>query len=100
MTPSRSTGGIPDINEAGRVMAQLNDWRAIVFVLVFIIIAFIIERFWMQREMRLERQQLREVATIFGNSAEKVSEALNSLKTEITVLRAVSSRVEATHPEK
>lgn len=87
---------LPNVTKAGEVLAQLNDWRAILYVLVFIIVCMIIERVWMQHNMVKERQQMREVAASFATSAEKVGEALSGLRVEVMVLRALSSRVEAT----
>lgn len=86
---------IPDINATGEVLAHLNDWRAIVFVLVFIIVVLLWERIWTQREMRLERREMRDLTQSFANSAEKVSRALSSLRLEVMVLRATASRVES-----
>lgn len=81
---------IASINESGRVLADLNDWRAIVFVLVLIIFLMIMERFWLQREMRLERKEQREISTVFGNSADKVADAISAMREELGILRAVS----------
>ena len=86
---------LPNVNEAGEVLAHLNDWRAIVFVLVFIIVVLLLERIWAQREMRLERREMRGLTESFANSAEKVSRALSSLRLEVMVLRATASRVES-----
>ena len=88
----------PDINEAGRTLAQLNDWRAIVFVLVFIIVVMTIERLWNTREARLERKQMRDIANNFAESATKVGDALAGVEREIIVLRALAGRVEANAP--
>ena len=90
-----STTSIPDINEAGRVMAELNDWRAIVFVLVFVITMLLIERLWAQREMRLERREMRDLAKSFSDSATKVADALSTLRLEVGVLRVVAARMES-----
>lgn len=86
---------MPNVNGAGEVLAHLNDWRAIVFVLVFIIVVLLFERTVSQREMRLERREMRELSRSFAESAEKVSRALSSLRLEVMVLRATASRVES-----
>lgn len=41
---SAPTANLPDINESGRVLATLNDWRAIIFVLVVMLFLQLIER--------------------------------------------------------
>lgn len=87
--------GLPDVNKTGEVLAQLNDWRAITFVLVFIIVVLLLERIWAQREMRLERKEARELANQFGTSADKVANALHLLQTEVAVLRSTSATIVA-----
>lgn len=85
----------PDVIEAGRVMAELNDWRAITFVLVLVIAILLLERLWSQRDMRLERREMKEIARSFADSAGAVAEALATLRTEVTVLRITSARMES-----
>lgn len=84
---------VGQIDEVGRVMAQLNDWRAITFVLVVVIVVLLFERYWSQREMRLERKAMMEIATQFATSAGAVAEALNSVRQEVAALRLVTARI-------
>lgn len=86
-----------DINEAGRTLATLNDWRAIIFVLVILLFLQLIERWWSSREARLERKENAELARSFAASADKVANALGSVQGELMVLRALTSRVESNH---
>lgn len=86
----------PDVVEAGRVLATLDDWRAIVFILAFIIVVLIIERGWAGWSMRKERQDMWMVANKFGDASDKLTVVMNDVKTELAVLRYVSSRVEST----
>lgn len=74
--------------ENGRVLATLDDWRAIVFVLVGVIVLLIIFIVWTtaagsRREERLAR------------AIDKVGDAMDALTVEIKVLRALASRVES-----
>lgn len=92
----------PDVVEAGRVLATLDDWRAITFVLLFVIVALLFERGWAgwrnyrERQQTIdEREKLWELAQSFGANADKVADALNGVTREIYALRAVSSRIES-----
>lgn len=92
----------PDVIEAGRVLATLDDWRAMLFGSMFIIVVLLIERgvaaYSMRqerKEMAAERERAWDTAQKFGTNAELVAHALSTLTTEITVLRALSSRVES-----
>lgn len=89
----------PDVIEAGRVLATLDDWRAIVFVLIFLIFVLIVERGVSAWQMKKERERMWSVAQQMGVNSEKIAEAMNGLRTEITVLRAVSARMESHAPE-
>lgn len=84
------------VNETGRVLAQLDDWRAITFVLILVIAILLFERFWAYRTAAMERREMRDLAGSFAGSASKVADALADLRTEILVLRATASRVEST----
>lgn len=86
----------PDVVEAGRVLATLDDWRAITFVLVFVIVMMVIERGAAAWNMRKEREKMWSVADKFGEAADKLGDTMGELKTELAVLRAVSARVEQT----
>lgn len=91
MTPAQQV----DLNEAGRVLAQLDDWRAIVFVFMFMFIVMVLERGLSAIQMRRERQQMWQLAQTMTSNSEKVAEALNGLKVEFQAARMVASRMEA-----
>lgn len=74
--------------ENGRVLATLDDWRAIVFVLVGVIVVLIAFIVW--DRLTNSRREDRLVAAI-----DKVGTAMDALTLEIKVLRAVASRVES-----
>lgn len=90
----------PDVIEAGRVMATLDDWRAIMFIILFVfvfivvtLLAFIV---WRENAMQKERVALRELAKSFSDSAADVAKSLGDLSTKIAVLAALTARAEAT----
>lgn len=56
----------------------------------------IAEREKMRTDMAEERERMWAVADKFGSAADKIAEQTSKLVTELEVLRAVSSRVEAT----
>jgi ABC-type multidrug transport system fused ATPase/permease subunit len=92
----------PNVIEAGRVLATLDDWRAVMFMFGFIIIFLLVFTIWrewaMQSERKLmatERGEMRELARSFADSASKVSDSLSDLSTKIAVLGALTARAEA-----
>lgn len=85
----------PDVVEVGKVLATLDDWRAITYVLIFIIVVLIVERAWTGWRQQAERSKMWELAARFDASAALVAEALSGVRQEIAVLRAVSSRIES-----
>lgn len=91
---SQKTG--VDVIEVGRVMAQLNDWRAITFVLVVVIVVLLMDRFLQQREMRLERKAMMDMANTFASNSGKVAGAMEALRGEVLALRLTTARMEST----
>jgi hypothetical protein len=84
-----------DVAEYGRVLATLDDWRAIAFVLVIIIFFSFVERLWASYRFSREREKMWDIAQTMGTNAEKITDALSKLVIEIQVLRGVSSRIES-----
>lgn len=87
--------GTEGVVEVGRVMATLDDWRTMMFIMVICLFGQTGIIMWLLRSMSLERRAMWSAAQSFGTNAEKVADALGSLKTEIVVLRATASRVES-----
>lgn len=92
----------PDVIAAGKVLATLDDWRAVMFMFAFIIIFLLIFTIWrewaMQSERKLmaaERKEMRELAGSFAASAGLVANTLGELTTKIAVLSALTARAEA-----
>ncbi|MBX7496751.1 hypothetical protein K3172_12870 [Qipengyuania sp. 6B39] len=46
MLSSATSGPALDVNEAGRVMAELDDWRALMFVMLFLIVLLVGALMW------------------------------------------------------
>jgi hypothetical protein len=95
--PSSTPTASIDINETGRTLATLNDWRAIIFVLVVLLFFQLVERWWSSRDARLERKEMAALARSFAESANQVAGGLNAVQAELLVLRALTSRVESNH---
>lgn len=111
--PQQSAEIAKTVAENGRVLATLDDWRAMGFLVVLFFIVMAVERWSAARgmraeraEMRKEREQMRldmqaernklyEVADKFTAVAERLGENANRVVTQLEVLKAVSSRVEA-----
>ena len=89
----------PSIDELSRALATNNDWRAIALVLVFVIMVLILERWFSGWRAERERKSLLSMAQSFSTNAEKVADALSSLREEISVMRAVSARIESVGPD-
>lgn len=92
----------PDVIEAGKVLANLDDLRAIMFMSAFVIIFLLIFTMWrewaMQSERKLmasERKEMRDLASSFAASAGLVANTLGELTTKIAVLSALTARAEA-----
>lgn len=89
----------PDVIEYGRVLATLNDWRAIIFTIVFVFIFIFIFLMaliiWREKAMMVERRENRDLAVSFADSASKVAHSLSELSTKIAVLSALTARAES-----
>ena len=46
MLTSATSAPALDVNEAGRVMAELDDWRALMFVMLFLIVLLVGALLW------------------------------------------------------
>lgn len=91
-----------DMQEVGRVMATLDDWRTIVYAMLVIFAIMVLERAaaaWgmrnERRDMRAEREKMWEVADKFGEAAKEYTSATDKVVVELQVLRALAARVES-----
>lgn len=103
---TRAVTPTPDMIEVGRVMATLDDWRTMVYVLLVIISIMIVERGITAWMMRKEREKMWQVADKFGQAADKLGETTIEMKTQNAVFHTLFSRFEtilddrAAHREK
>jgi hypothetical protein len=98
----------PDVVDAGRVLATLNDWRALLYVMVvtqatFIGLVIALVRALLKRsadmakereEMSQERGRMWAVSEKFGDAADKLGRETNRVVTELEVQRALNARLE------
>ena len=84
-----------DVNETGRVLATLDDWRAITFALIVLIFLQLIERLWSGREARLERKALIDTLDKMRGSIDSAIATIATFSSELFVFRALSSRIES-----
>lgn len=80
--------------ENGRVLATLDDWRAILFVAVLLIVGLGLTVFTLLRANRHERLDIAAERERIWMVAAKFGEAAGSLTTEVQVTRALNARVE------
>lgn len=99
----------PDVVAAGRVLATLDDWRALMYIMVITLVLFaaliislvraLLRRSGeMQEErkaMAAERERMWGVSEKFGDAADKLGGETNKVVTELQVQRALSSRFES-----
>jgi hypothetical protein len=100
-------GAIKSAGEAvagsGRVLATLDDVRAIYFILVIALLFFGALIIYLIRTNRADRIEMRKEREIwmgmgdkFGTAAETLATQTNKVVTELEVQRALSARVEST----
>lgn len=90
-----------NLKEVGEAIAQLQDFRLIMYVLIVVLVIVVTERGFSAWGMRQERKQLAEerkemwkVADKFTEAAKGVGDTVDKLVIELQVLRALTSRVE------
>lgn len=87
-----SSPSMTDVNESGRVLATLNDWRAITFVLLTIIFFQLIER--LVTALRHARAQDRAYTIVERASAQDatMAEAFRSMTASMSRLESALVR--------
>ena len=77
--PVLAKSNIPDVNEAGRVLAELDDWRAMMFVLIFVLISDRLATAWYRaierKDRREERKELIKTNNNLSESIDRLTEA-------------------------
>lgn len=80
---------LPDVNNAGQVLATLNDWRAITFILMFLLIASVVERIWGSGSFsRASAKEAERFAVALEKVADAVEASSRTHTAELHLLRA------------
>lgn len=93
-TPEQQSRAIDAIAENGRVLATLDDWRAIAFVLVIVLLIMVFIIVALLRATRQERKDMSEERGRMWAVADKFGAAADRLAVEMQVQAALSARVE------
>jgi len=95
VTTDRATSIGQAVAENGRVLATLDDWRAMGFVIVilFMVLVFIIVM--LLRSTKSERKEMSEERTRMWAVADKFGEAADKLAIGMQVQAALFSRLES-----
>ena len=93
-----------DVNEAGRVMAELDDWRALMFVMLFLIVLLVGALLWafaklakvveVMVTLRETIAALRDLAQSGALDARENSNALRGLLASVSRIEADIARLE------
>lgn len=81
--------------ENGRVLATLDDWRAILFVAVLLIVAMIVTVIVLLRANRAERKEMSAERERMWGVADKFGSAAGQLTGELQVQQALNARIES-----
>lgn len=81
--------------ENGRVLATLDDWRAILFVAVLLIVSLIATVVVLLRANRQERREISAERERMWGVADKFGDAAAKLTGELQVQQALNARVES-----
>ena len=87
-----------DVNEAGRVMAELDDWRALMFVMLFIISLLLGALLWAFGKLAKAVEvmaTLRETIQILSTLAQSGAMDARDNHNALTSLVATVSRIES-----
>jgi hypothetical protein len=95
ITPEQQSRAIDAIAENGRVLATLDDWRAIAFVLVIVMLVLVAIIVVLLRATRQERKDMSEERSRMWAVADKFGAAADKLTVELQVQAALSARVES-----
>lgn len=93
-----------DVNEAGRVMAELDDWRALMFVMLFLIVLLVGALLWafaklakvveVMATLRETIVALKDLAQSGALDARENSNALRGLLASVSRIEADIARLE------
>jgi len=95
MTPDQAKGVGQAIAENGRVLATLDDWRAMGFVIVIILIVMVGIIIALLRSTKQERKEMSDERTRMWGVADKFGAAADKLAVALQVHDALLARVES-----
>lgn len=98
LTASASPMQTADINETGRVLATLNDWRALLFAMLFIIFLLLGALLWAFGKLAKAIEvmvSLREVITALNDTARAAGKDARDNQNALQGLIATAARIEA-----
>jgi hypothetical protein len=95
ITPEQARQIGDALAENGRVLATLDDWRAILFVALLLIVSLIITVVVLLRANRQERRDISAERERMWGVADKFGEAAGKLTGELQVQQALNARVES-----
>ena len=87
-----------DVNEAGRVMAELDDWRALMFVMLFLIVLLVGALLWAFGKLAKTVEvmvTLREAITSLNDTARTAGIDARDNHNALQGLIATAARIEA-----
>ena len=87
-----------DVNEAGRVMAELDDWRALMFVMLFLIVLLVAALLWAFGKLSKAIEvmvTLRETISNLNSLAQSGATGALDNKNAIAGIVATLSRIES-----
>jgi len=93
-TPDQVKGLGQAVAENGRVLATLDDWRAIAFVIVIVLLTMVGIIVVLLRATRLERKDMSDERGRMWAVADKFGVAADKLAVEMRVQAALLARVE------
>ncbi len=95
MTPDQAKGVGQAIAENGRVLATLDDWRAMGFVIVVLVLVLVFVIFMLLRSTRMERKEMSDERTRMWAVADKFGVAADKLAVGMQVQAALFARLES-----
>ena len=92
-----SAASLPSVNEAGRVMAELDDWRTLMFVMLFIIVLLVAALLWALGKLSKAIEviaTLRETLKSLSQAAIEARSDAASNRNSLIDIRTVMARIE------
>lgn len=94
ITPETARRVADALAENGRVLATLDDWRAILFVFVVVLLIMVAVVITLLRANRAERRDMAAERERMWGVADKFGDAAGKLTSELQVQQVLNARVE------